>query len=149
DGERLGQANVVVISDLLARMYFADEEPIGRHIRVSAMGPDERTYEIVGVVGDARWSIAQRIEPMIYYPIYSGWPSFVFLVAKAQGDPLDIALPIQKKLAELDSDLAVADVLTMEQVIGRATTSASFNAELTLGFAALSLMLGAVGLYGV
>src|SRR5262249_39721229 len=66
----------------------------------------------------------------------------------AKGDPLDIALPIQKRLAELDPDLAVADVLTMEQVIGRATMSASFNAELTLGFAGLSLVLASVGLDG-
>ena len=60
-----------------------------------------------------------------------------------------MALPIQKLIADMDPDLAVADVLTMDQVIGEATTSASFSAGLTLGFAGLSLILAAVGLYGV
>ena len=66
-----------------------------------------------------------------------------------QREAASVALPIQKLIAEMDPDLAVSDVLTMEQVIGRATTDASFSAELTLGFAVLSLLLASVGLYGV
>src|SRR5258707_12682652 len=60
-----------------------------------------------------------------------------------------MALPIQKLIAQIDQDLAVFHILTMEQVIGRSTTDASFNAELTLAFAVLSLVLASVGLYGV
>jgi ABC-type antimicrobial peptide transport system permease subunit len=52
-------------------------------------------------------------------------------------------------IAQKDPDLAVADIETMEQIIGRSTTDASFSANLTLGFAALSLLLASVGLYGV
>src|SRR5262249_46757338 len=105
--------------------------------------------EVIGVVGDTRFSIDFNVQPTAYFPLYSGWPSFVFIVARAKGDLLNIALPIQKVIAAMDADLATSDVLTMEQVIGRATTGASFNAELTLGFAVLSLLLAAVGLYGV
>lgn len=67
----------------------------------------------------------------------------------ARQDVMRLALPIQKVIAEMDADLPVADVLTMEQVMGRSTTEASFSAGLTLGFALASLLLASVGLYGV
>jgi putative ABC transport system permease protein len=148
ENERLESAKTVVISDLLARMYFDGEDPIGQHIRTKVTA-EEQEYEVVGVVGDTRFSIDFNVQPTAYFALNSGWPSLVFIVARAKGDVLNIALPIQKVIAAMDSDLATSDVLTMEQVIGRATTSAGFNAELTLGFAALSLLLAAVGLYGV
>ena len=58
-------------------------------------------------------------------------------------------MPIQGVFQELDPELAVADILTMDQLIGKSTLDASFNATLVLAFAALSLLLAAVGLYGV
>jgi ABC-type antimicrobial peptide transport system permease subunit len=60
-----------------------------------------------------------------------------------------LALPIQRVFQQMDPELAVADVLTMDQLIGKSTLDASFNATLVLAFAVLSLVLAAVGLYGV
>lgn len=149
EGERLENAKVVIISELLAREYFAGEDAIGRHVRVNAIGMKMQDYEIVGVVGNTRHYVSDPSEPTIYYPLYSGAPNLVFVVARARGEAGSIALPIQKLIASMDADLAVSDVLTMEQVIGQSTMDASFNAELTLGFAVLSLVLASVGLYGV
>jgi putative ABC transport system permease protein len=58
-------------------------------------------------------------------------------------------LPIQKQIASIDPDLAVTDVLTMEQIIDKSTANAMFDAALVLLFAALALILAAVGLYGL
>jgi ABC-type antimicrobial peptide transport system permease subunit len=71
------------------------------------------------------------------------------LTVRSSQDALTMALPIQKLIAQIDEDLAVFHVLTMEQVVGRSTMDASFTAELTLAFAVLSLVLASVGLYGV
>jgi len=60
-----------------------------------------------------------------------------------------LALPIQKTIASLDPDLPVTRVLTMEQILGESTATSSFSATLVLVFAGLSLLLAAVGLYGV
>ena len=60
-----------------------------------------------------------------------------------------LALPVQKVLGELDPDLPVSDVLTMDQAIGRSTMDASFTSSLVLAFALIALLLAAVGLYGV
>ena len=149
EGERLEDAKEVVINDLMARTYFPGEDPIGRHVRVDATQTGMKDYEIVGVVGNTKYRVAETIEPMIYYPLSTGAPSLVYVMARAKGEAEGVGLPIQKVIAGMDTDLAVSGVLTMEQVIGQATTSASFNAELTLGFASLSLVLAAVGLYGV
>jgi len=149
DGERLERAGVVIVNELLVQRYFGSEEPIGRHIRVNLHGLGTRDYEIIGVVGDTRHAVAEVAQPMAYYPLYGGFPSLAFIVVRAKQDVTSLALPVQKLIARMDADLAVSDVLTMEQVVGKSTTSASFNAQLTLSFALLSLVLAAVGLYGV
>jgi ABC-type antimicrobial peptide transport system permease subunit len=60
-----------------------------------------------------------------------------------------LALPVQRIVQELDHDLPVSDVLTMDQLLGKSTIDESFNATLLVAFAALSLLLAGVGLFGV
>jgi predicted permease len=149
EGERLETATTVVISDLLARTYFPGEDPLGRHVRVALHGRTARNYEIIGVVGDSRHEVAKPPEPMIYYSMDSGISSYASLVIRSPQDVTQLALPIQQLIERKDPDLAVSDIETVEQIIGRTTTDASFSAELTLAFAILSLLLASVGLYGV
>jgi putative ABC transport system permease protein len=148
EGERLEQATSVIVSDLFVRKFLRDEDPIGRHIRVNVDGA-RRDYAIVGVVGDTRAAMSRPVDPMMYFPLYKGAFERAAIVVRPSREATSLALPIQKLIAQIDEDLAVFHVLTMEQVIGRSTTDASFNAELTLAFAALSLVLASVGLYGV
>ena len=149
EGERLEQATTVIVSDLFARRFLPGEDPIGKHIRVNVDGMGGKDYEIVGVVGDSRSAISKLPQPAMYFPLWKGVFERAALVVRSPRDTMTMALPIQKLIAQIDEDLAVFHVLTMEQVIGRSTTDASFNAELTLGFAVLSLVLASVGLYGV
>ena len=85
----------------------------------------------------------------MYFPLYSGLFGSATIVVRSPRDPNGLALPIQKLLAQMDADLPVSDVLTMEQLISGSTINASFTASLVLAFALLSLFLAAVGLYGV
>jgi putative ABC transport system permease protein len=86
---------------------------------------------------------------IMYFPLYSGgWPN-ASIGVRSDGDVTSLALPIQKVLGELDPDLPVSDVLTMEQSIGRSTMDASFTSSLVMAFALIALVLAAVGLYGV
>ena len=148
DGERLDQATSVIISDLFAKRFFPNEDPIGKHLRVG-LTDHEIAYEIVGVVGDTRSDISRPVEPMMYFPLYSGLFGRAAIVVRSPRDPNGLALPIQKLIAQMDPDLPVSDVLTMQQLISGSTINASFTASLVLAFAALSLFLAAVGLYGV
>jgi len=149
--DRLDRSNYVIISKLLADQYFPNESPLGKHISIEwnhKIGP----REIIGVVGDTIFEIGEPIRPMVYFPLLSGATTettLVTVVVRAAQDPLALALPVQKQIASLDSQIAVHAVLTMQQIIGEATASTSFSASLVLAFAVLSLMLAAVGLYGV
>jgi ABC-type antimicrobial peptide transport system permease subunit len=71
------------------------------------------------------------------------------LVVRTASDPLAFSVPVQKLIAELDRELPVFDVLTMQQIIERSLGNASLSASLVLAFAVLSLTLASVGLYGV
>jgi len=74
---------------------------------------------------------------------------FFAAISSAQGNAAALAVPIQKEIAAMDPNIAVSDVLTMEQRIGKSRASAMFDAVLVLVFAVLGLILAAVGLYGL
>ena len=104
---------------------------------------------IVGVVGDTRHAIAEAPKPMQYYPLFSGQQNNGTLVIRSSRHVEALAMPVQRVVAALDHDLAVSDVLTMDQLLGKSTLDESFNATLLVGFAVLSLLLAGVGLFGV
>ena len=88
----------------------------------------------------------------MYFPILSGIPdrtSEATIVVRTEGDPLALSIPVQRQVSALDPGLPVYDILTMQQILGKATASQSFSATLLLAFAILSLLLAAIGLYGV
>jgi predicted permease len=143
-GKRLDSADEAVISKSFADQNFKREDPIGRHLRI-----DSRTLTIVGVVGDTRYSPSEYPAPTQYMPLFSGHPNNGTLVIRSARDVDQQALPVQRILADLDRDLPVSDVMTMEQLLGKSTLGQGFNATLLVAFAALSLLLAAVGLFGV
>jgi predicted permease len=143
--QRLDRAMKVIINDSLARRYFPGENPVGKHL----LARGEKSYEIVGVVGDTRYLINKSPEPMMYFPLYEGTENDETLAVRSTAEVSQFALPIQRVVQELDHELAVSDVLTMDQLIGKSTVDASFDATLLLAFAVLSLILAAVGLFGV
>jgi predicted permease len=152
DQDRLGRTHHVVISKQFAQQFFPGEDPIGKHVRMSFFGPKQEVYEIIGVVGDTIYVIGQPTRAMIYRPILTGDPmldSVATIVVRATVEPLSLAMPIQKQISALDPEMPTYKVRTMQQIIGDATASKSFSASLVLAFALLSLMLAAVGLYGV
>lgn len=151
--ERGSRSYKVIVSRQLAQRYFPADDPIGKHLRVPAhphpQTQDEADYEIVGVVGDTLYQAGKEPEPAMYFPIFEGDQLGLMLAIRTASDPLQFAVPVQKQIASLDPELAVSDVLTMEQVIGQSLVNASLSATLVLAFAVLSLLLASVGLYGV
>ena len=149
--DRLDQSKKVVVTEELVKRYYPGENVIGRTI---VFGTDitnkKRTYEIVGVVGNTLWRVGERTKATAYFPVLSGDTGYrATLVARTLGDPLSYAVAIQKDIAALDPQLPVVEVLTIPQIVGASTVNQSFSASLVLVFAALSLLLAGVGLYGV
>jgi len=150
--DKLGRTHHVIISRKFGQQFFPGEDPVGKHVQIAFSGPRPEVYEIIGVVGDTIHEIGQPIKVTIYRSILTGNPmqdSVATIVVRAAVEPLSLATPIQKEIAALDPEMPTYKVRTMQQIVGEATASQSFSASLVLAFALLSLMLAAVGLYGV
>jgi predicted permease len=141
---QLDKANQAVISASFAQQYFPGEDPLGKHLRISS-----RDFEIAGIVGDTRYSLNEAPEPMQYFSLLDGQQNSGTLVIRSSHDVEQLAVPVQRVIQNMDRDLPVADVLTMDQLLGKSTLDQSFNTTLLVGFASLSLLLAAVGLFGV
>jgi predicted permease len=142
--ERLEKANVALISRGAAQQYFPGEDPIGKHIK----SPDG-VWEVIGVVGNVRWNIAQPPQPTIYWPIYGNGYSSATIVVRAPRDVDSLAILVQKIVSRLDPDLPVWNVMTLREAIGKSTINSEFDSILVLVFASIALVLAAAGLYGV
>jgi predicted permease len=142
--ERLEKADKAIVSSSLVRKYFPAEDPIGNYVSFW-----NRRWRIVGVVGDIRKNLDQLPEPTIYIPISSGELNFAALAVRARRDPLRLAIPIEREVARLDPNLAVSDVLTMDQLISKRTANQQFSLLLLMSFAGIAVLLAGVGLYGV
>jgi predicted permease len=152
DDERLENDKFVIVNQELVQEYFLSENPIGKHLRVQWRTPQGENYEIIGVVADTRYDLGKLAAPMMWFPILGGIPGNSgdsVLVMRSKRNVAQLAMPIQRLIASLDTNLPVKNVLTMEQIVGQSTANSSFSATLVLSFAGFSLVLAAIGLYGV
>jgi predicted permease len=145
--DRVEKARSAIISDSMARKFFPNEDPLGKTLILDWSGKPR--FAIVGIVGDVLSDLDRAPEPIMYFPLAEGRFGYGALVIRSTGDVTSLALPIQREIAGLDADLPVSDVLTMDQIIGKSTATAMFDAALVLLFAVLALLLAAVGLYGL
>jgi putative ABC transport system permease protein len=148
--QQAGKPHEVIVNQSFVRQYFPGEDPIGKHL----ISIGHQPFAIIGVVGDTRSELFQPPLPVMYFPIYAplyggGVPNYAMLAVRSSHDVVKLALPIQRVFAQLDPELAVADVLTMDQLLSKLTLDASFDMTLLVAFAGLSLALAAVGLFGV
>jgi predicted permease len=144
--ERLKRSNVAVISEYAARKFFHGEDPIGKHLKDS---DGDTSPEIIGIVGDTRWTVSETPIPTLYWPIYGNDYSVATIVVRSARDVESLAMPVQKVVNSLDADLPVSGVMTLREAIGKSTIDSAFDSILVLGFAVIALVLAAAGLYGV
>ncbi len=149
EDHRAANDNAMVITESMARKFFDGEDPIGKQLKIDWEGAPR--FEIVGIVGDVLSDLDRPVEPTMHLPLNSGRLEYGSLVVMASEgrDVTSLALPMQKVIAGMNPDLAVSDVLTMDERIGKSTESAMFDAVLVLLFAVMGLVLAAVGLYGL
>jgi len=142
---------VVIISQTLAERYFANEDPIGRRFRT---GGADRTgnpwTEIVGVVGDVKYSgLDVEAEPAYYMPLTQNLWGSAYLAVRAQTDPISLFPAIRQQIWEVDKDIPIAVLSTMDELMAKSVAVPRFRTFLLGVFAALALALASVGTYGV
>jgi putative ABC transport system permease protein len=141
---------VTLISDSFARMYFRDEDPIGKRIAFG-FPPDPGTKrEIVGVVGNVRDAgLTQDPGPMMYVPFAQApfWGGE--LVVKSSLPPATVVSTIRQVVSGIDKNLPVTDVATMPEIVSASLSQPRFRTWLLGGFGVVALLLAAAGVFGV
>ncbi len=154
---------VALISSQFQRRYFPDKDPVGQQIHVGpppflgiapgANTTDSADVSIVGVIGDIRNNgLSRPSEPQIVV-LYSQNPlvnyGFKDIVVRTAADPQLIAPALRRQLHELDADIPLADVQTIDEYVERQTGPQRFTTVLLVLFAIAGLVLATIGIYGV
>ena len=146
DRDQPGSTPVAVISERLARTYFGNENPVGRHI----MFVDEkRDLEIVGVSANLRSGGLKDESPMTVFAAASQMSAEgVTYALRTAGDPLKYVQSVHEIVRQADSRIPVTNVVTQAAEIDRTISREITFAKLCTGFAVLALLMACVGLYG-
>lgn len=150
DNEGPDTMPVVMVNYALVQHYFPNETPIGRRIKPG--GPDSNApwYTIVGVVGNVRhFGLDKRPQSEIYkLSTQNTWLGMT-LVVSTESDPLAMATAVKQQIWSVDPDQPISGVADMTQVLSDSLWQARVLTYLQGVFAAIALLMAAVGLYGV
>jgi putative ABC transport system permease protein len=145
-----------LINEAMAHKHWPGEDPIGKRFHFGQVSNDDAPWlTVVGVVGDARQmglDTAPEAEFYMSADQTDGAPPFFWpkhLVVRTQGDPMALAADVRDAVWAVDPDQPVSNVRPMSDVLDAELASRNTQMSLVGGFAALALLLAAVGLYGV
>ena len=138
---------VAVVNETMARRYWPSATAIGKRVRFT----DQETWrEVVGIIADVKhWGLDAPVNPELYVPT-SQFPVFgQTFVLLAKGDPLALVPIAQRHVRELDANLPLFQVRTMDEIASRSVDRRRWTMTLLAMFAVLALVLAAAGIYGV
>ena len=157
DSDNANGRPVLVINQTLARKYWPNDDPLGKRIRLYWSATDLSPWaEIVGVVNDVPLrQLNEEPLPEAYFSLAQGqqmcgWMATgMSLVIRTDFDPLAMSDAVRREVQTLDGSVPVFAVRTLEQVLSRTVAQPRFNLILLVLFAAVALLLAAVGIYGI
>jgi predicted permease len=153
DRDREGTTPVVLLTDRAVRQYFPNEEPLGKKITLGwGRGPKRERAggEVVGIIGDIKDAGLDEADPPQIYLPYRQWPvqSMAFVV-KTRVPPGSIADAVRREVYAVDANMPVSNVRTLGQIVARSISQPRFYMTLLAVFAAVALVLAAIGIFGV
>jgi predicted permease len=149
ESDLAGSLNVAVVNEALARTVFPGQDPIGKQL--TKFGPDNLTLLIIGVVGNVR-HVGLDTDPRseVYQLLgQAQWPSMFVAIRSATSDPTSVTSAAQNVVWSVNKDVPLASVRTMQEVIANSVQRRRFSMLLLTIFAAVAMLLAAIGLYGV
>ena len=154
DRDTSATTQVCIVNEEFVRRYLKGRQPIGAYVSVDAMdptGPKPTVREVVGVIRQVKVEgIGERENALeIYVPVTQNPWFAASLAVRTAGDPMSLAPAVKAAIARVDKDQAVTRVRTMDEVAAQSMTQPRFRAQLVGSFAALALVLAAIGIFGV
>ena len=151
DAEDGSKPPVVIINQALAKKYFPGQDPIGKKIADTDLAP-KSIREVIGIVEDVKeGSLDSEIWPAVYYPFNQSPDGYFSLVVRTSQAEQSLLPTLVATVREIDPGIGTLDEATMADRINNSPTAYMHRSSAWLlgGFAALALLLGVVGLYGV
>ncbi len=157
ESDAAGRPGVVLISEALARRFWPNEDPLGKHLTLTFFADAPR--EIVGIVGNVKTDALNETRPVdtIYMPVNQltastgqPWDSYPLMLAvRTKSNPHNAIATVTDAIHQVGPDIPVTDVLSMDDLIAQSMSPQRFNMQLLAAFAGSALLLAAVGIYGV
>ncbi len=149
DADAHAAAPVALISEVVARRYWGQEDPIGSLIRLDLSRADSPWVSIVGVVGDVRNPVGADVQPTAYRPWAQSPGTSGVLMIRTRTDPMALAGTVRRELRSVDPTAPEVRVASLEKAVSSYISPQRFTASALGIFAGLGLLLAAVGVYGV
>jgi putative ABC transport system permease protein len=147
DADNSNTAGVLIVSQSTATKFWGDVDPLGRVLHPSAA--PKLAFTVVGVVGDVRDTALNQESPQLYYPMAARVAGLMDIVVRTDGSP-DALLPsVRQKIRELDPQLALANIRTMDEWVSSSASEPRLNSVFLGVFALLALLIASIGIYGV
>ena len=156
DTDILGRPAVILISESMARQFWPGEDALGKRLTLTFF-PDS-VREVVGIVGDVKLDGLDQTRPSaaLYFPLdqisvpsSGGWNSFPMTLVVRSGSASGMVSALSNAVHEVDREMPLRDILTMDTLVANSLTQQRFNMLLLGAFAGLALLLAAVGIYSV
>ena len=154
DHDTATSQGVVIMTRSAAQVLWPGEDPLGKRISMEDKPTDGDWLTVIGIVDDLRQqSLKDKPEPASYQPIAQVSQSFfvghMTYIVRTSGDPAALGSSMRNVLHQLDPNLPVQDLATMQELVAGTTNEPLFQARLLGGFSFLALVLAAIGIYGV
>lgn len=150
DADVEGSGWVTVVNETFARHFWQGEDPVGKKLKQGFPEWETPWLEIVGVVADVKLEGVDQETPLqAYLPLAQNSSSFLNLVVHTQAEPMAAATDVQAAIHMVDPDLPLFQIRTMNELFDRSILPQRATMVLLASFAALAMLLAAVGIYGV
>ena len=146
----------VIVNERLAAMFFPDQEPIGKRIRLSGGSTSSQDTDtwltVVGVAPSVRQQPTlglQDLDPVVYVPRTPGSGAVAWLLVRGAPSATAVATDVRERIWTLDPDVAMARLVPLDETISQSRWTVRVFAAMFASFASIAVMLSAVGLYAV
>lgn len=151
--DRSGTGSVVIVSESAAKRVWKDVDPLGHELRIGTrlgLGGEQAGGAVVGIAADVREFGPTVPAPPTLYLALAQWPgTYLTVVAKSRGDAASLIEPMRAVLRDLDPDLPMYAVRSMDQLVSNAIAQPRLYLVLIASFAGTAMVLAGIGLYGV
>jgi putative ABC transport system permease protein len=145
-GDYIHLPSAVVINEAFAHRYFPNENPLQKRLRIGLETDHGAWQTIVGVVGNVQQHLAVEPEPECFFP----WPgNRMDVIIRAASDPTVLMSAIREQVSAVDRNVPIDAVETMDSILSSEMAARRFSAWMLSAFAAVAVLLAAVGIYGI